>query len=710
MAKKNKLLCAYCKGTISYASDSGFTQWGIRCKLSGLLHFRSFDTEEKAQRSIDEWCTGDGRRGCRPYLLRETGHSYSFSGDLLREFEAMEEHTVAKQKYYCKCGTTFEKSSTATDTGYRISDYGEDSECYGCPFVEPVTDGWGDTLRVKAYECRASNCKINYTTKTDMTLEGNYVVHVYTLDLPWLDNFIRTYLQTPGIGRSEPDKLLAYDPPRLAKAFHNAGINNGRESFAFEFKPNKTGKAARKAIFEKFFNEDKTAQMGPGPGGDKERILHMIEHAKAEAKEKTAKMEDDILGADKASSVDACPYFAGTKPKKGGGHFITCQTSSTITLTYKDDSGHIMKLLQCTKGEQIKCRCFLFSQLQEAGLQPSSEHSDEELCNMYNGLMMKQGTALVSSTAPAPPPPPLEAPSPLPRDITDVTAEIRFYKAQTVQNIIEIGKRLNEAKAMLEHGQWGEWLQNEVEFSQDTAGNFMRIAEDYPNSDAPRNLSYTKIVTLLSLPAPVREEFIAVTHTVNGVDKTVEEMSTRELQKVIKERDEAKKTAEGAEKRAKEAWSVTYSNQETARKYKDKFEEQQQKMKQLKDENRRQQQDIERLESRPIDIAVQQPSDEDMDVLRENIRHTLIGEMALPNTYLAKKGLEEAPTIFMDAVSGAVSNFLFMAMQMDGTAALKNLDVCIGTLENQLQELRGRKNMMLVVDRSKKEGSDDLDF
>ena len=34
------------------------------------------------------------------------------------------------------------------------------------------------------------------------------------------------------------------------------------------------------------------------------------------------------------------------------------------------------------------------------------------------------------------------------RTIADVTAEIRFYKAQTVQSVIEIGKRLTEAKAM----------------------------------------------------------------------------------------------------------------------------------------------------------------------------------------------------------------------------------------------------------------------
>ena len=44
---------------------------------------------------------------------------------------------------------------------------------------------------------------------------------------------------------------------------------------------------------------------------------------------------------------------------------------------------------------------------------------------------------------------------------------------------IEIGRKLVEAKAMLPYGQWGQWLKEEVEFSQSSAQNFMRIFEEY---------------------------------------------------------------------------------------------------------------------------------------------------------------------------------------------------------------------------------------
>jgi len=69
------------------------------------------------------------------------------------------------------------------------------------------------------------------------------------------------------------------------------------------------------------------------------------------------------------------------------------------------------------------------------------------------------------------------------REIEVVTAEIKEIKRQA-QNMalmyaIEIGRRLVEAKSVLPHGKWGEWLKCEVNFSQATANNFMKLFEEY---------------------------------------------------------------------------------------------------------------------------------------------------------------------------------------------------------------------------------------
>ena len=142
------------------------------------------------------------------------------------------------------------------------------------------------------------------------------------------------------------------------------------------------------------------------------------------------------------------------------------------------------------------------------------------------------------------------------RDIQTVTTEIRTLHRQAQRMIlgyaIEIGRRLTEAKEMLPHGQWGDWLKTEVEFSQSTAQNFMRIFAEYGDSqtslfgDAKSqtlgNLPYTHALKLLAVPAEEREEFVEEHH--------VDELSSRELEKLIRERDEARAAQAALEEEA----------------------------------------------------------------------------------------------------------------------------------------------------------------
>lgn len=139
------------------------------------------------------------------------------------------------------------------------------------------------------------------------------------------------------------------------------------------------------------------------------------------------------------------------------------------------------------------------------------------------------------------------------RDIQTVTTEIRTLtkaaQRMALEYGVEIGRRLHEAKEMLPHGQWGEWLKNEVEFSQSTANNFMRLFDAYADdqitldgavtkSQALGNLSITKALRLLALPEEDREEFIE-SHDMEG-------LSTRELERLLKEKQEAERQAEQA--------------------------------------------------------------------------------------------------------------------------------------------------------------------
>lgn len=139
-----------------------------------------------------------------------------------------------------------------------------------------------------------------------------------------------------------------------------------------------------------------------------------------------------------------------------------------------------------------------------------------------------------------------------------IAAEINHLKMHTqvtvLNNAIEIGRRLVEAKQRVPHGEWGNWLETAVEFKRSTANNLMRIFEEYGSeqlslfvednakSQTLGKLNYSKAVALLSVPADEREDFIQ--------ENDVESMSTRDLQAVIKERDKALKELEKANKLA----------------------------------------------------------------------------------------------------------------------------------------------------------------
>ena len=150
-------------------------------------------------------------------------------------------------------------------------------------------------------------------------------------------------------------------------------------------------------------------------------------------------------------------------------------------------------------------------------------------------------------------------------NIEKTTAEILMLKDQTAQNIIEIGKRLIEVKENLEHGEFINWLENKVDFSRYTANRFMKIATEFSNVAAIQHLNSTKLFLLAGLDDEDRQELMQ--------EKNIEDMTTRELEQVVKEKKEIKKQLEAEQE---------YSNElQEAIKQKDK---QIQELKQLQKE------------------------------------------------------------------------------------------------------------------------------
>ena len=124
-------------------------------------------------------------------------------------------------------------------------------------------------------------------------------------------------------------------------------------------------------------------------------------------------------------------------------------------------------------------------------------------------------------------------------NLTQLETEIKGYLNQTKQNYIdianntiEIGKRLIQAKSLVQHGQWQAWLQNNFKLTDRTARNFMQCAKRFGKTEIDFRFQATQMIAMLALPEADTEKFIEQKEA-NGTP--VSDMSVKTLRKEIKQ-------------------------------------------------------------------------------------------------------------------------------------------------------------------------------
>ena len=193
-----------------------------------------------------------------------------------------------------------------------------------------------------------------------------------------------------------------------------------------------------------------------------------------------------------------------------------------------------------------------------------------------------------------------------------IGAEIRGLtqqaKTMTLWFGIEIGRRLTEAKAMLEHGQWLAYLKEQTEFSQPSASRLMRLYDEYGakqtslfgaelNYSTLNNLSISNALRLLAVPEDEREEF-AEKHD-------VEHMSARELDELIKQRDAAEQRAAKAEEQVQQAADGAAKADEQYQKAKQELHLLREKLENAEAQKSAAEKELSELRERPVEVAVE---------------------------------------------------------------------------------------------------------
>ena len=263
------------------------------------------------------------------------------------------------------------------------------------------------------------------------------------------------------------------------------------------------------------------------------------------------------------------------------------------------------------------------------------------------------------------------------RDISQITSEINELRRQAtciqVAYAVEIGRRLTEAKSVLPHGRWGEWLKEEVDFSQSTANNLMKLFEEYgdsqislfgavSNSQTIGNLPYSKALQLLSIPAEEREAFAEEVHA--------DQISVRELKAAIAERDRAreefekmKAINEELEERVNEAESAKEDAEEKA-KSADELSTKIKELQRLKDDaderNAKLQEDLKEAKKNPkipkskleelkaeAEAAAKAAADEELEKQLSDAKHA--AQKAFADLDIARKKSEDAEKQLVEA-------------------------------------------------------------
>ena len=217
-------------------------------------------------------------------------------------------------------------------------------------------------------------------------------------------------------------------------------------------------------------------------------------------------------------------------------------------------------------------------------------------------------------------------------EIRNLTSAARYLN---VYYAVEIGRRLTEAKELVAHGEWLNWLKTETEFSQPTASRFMRVYAEYGADQGNlfgaetkystlNNLSVSNALRLLAVPEEEREEF--------AMEVDAEHLSAKELEEAIRERDEAKKALQTSEARLEDAQRTLSDSGKQITDLRRRLLEAQEDVKAADDqatENERiLKERIRELEERPIDVAVQEPDPDEVERLAAELANKAIAEQS----------------------------------------------------------------------------------
>lgn len=200
-------------------------------------------------------------------------------------------------------------------------------------------------------------------------------------------------------------------------------------------------------------------------------------------------------------------------------------------------------------------------------------------------------------------------------------------------------------------------MKKELDYSQSTAQNFMRVFREYgdaqqslfgsaPKSQMFGNLTYSKALRLLAIPdEEEREKFVA--------ENDVERMSIRELNEALKARNEAEERAAAAQAEADQAKAAAKAAQEALEKQQEKAQRLQDALSDANTSAQAAEEEHARL-AQELEELRNHPTEADTEAV-EAARKVAVAQMTerVDNANAAKKQAEEKRRAAEEALEAA---------------------------------------------------------
>lgn len=102
----------------------------------------------------------------------------------------------------------------------------------------------------------------------------------------------------------------------------------------------------------------------------------------------------------------------------------------------------------------------------------------------------------------------------------------RMYLFNAAQNLIEYGRVLVEAKPLLPHGQFENWVRTNFNMSERTAQGYMKVWRRFGQNTSFQDVQFSNLQKMLALPEGAETQF--------AEENDLEKMTAREVEEAVK--------------------------------------------------------------------------------------------------------------------------------------------------------------------------------